>query len=896
MDQEKDTNSVEPLAEEAIGKFEAISNAASTQLSTATNVSRETLAYPNASNAHDVLKNLEKSARAVGESNRHLTREPAIARVVVLDSNKKKRTYYICRAAPVSGVPNLASYRAAIGRLASLPIGESIIAPNGEELEVVEQARFRPFCDSVGWDSNSTVIETEGFGPATIRSLREFLKSVSDARNVDDILEKIQAEETLGESILSGIRRSVITKMALRDQPILDKLQDEVFRLPLDSQLFLFGPPGTGKTTTLIRRLGQKLNVSFLNEDERALIETSRVTRDLVHDVSWRMFTPTDLLRLYLKEAFQREGIPAPDDRVQTWGDFRRHVSRNVFGILRNASGNGLYICRDEVEYLKSGIEAQSIQWYEDYFDWQRSDFQREMREAARTLSESDMDGARALGARLTEILDSRGWMALTAEAPRAQALVSGIKGSCDDLIRGALKEQLKADPKFLDELALFLDSLSVSNATEADERDEVEEPDDEESVAHTPKSKAIHAYMAALRTHARSVAAGRSIAKTARNGKIIEWIGVRSLDEKRLLALGKSLICQSNARRFADPVRRSIEGVGRRYRSFRTLRLSEGKWYRGKGIDSRDIHPLELDLILLAILRSAAEFLHRQRIVNAIDDPIWSSLRPALEVCRNQIVVDEATDFSPVQLACMSALAHPFTRSFFACGDFNQRLTTWGTRSREEMEWAVRGVEFREINVAYRQTRELVSLARDIVVAVGGSNPIVELPPNVDNNGVEPALLEHAADEGLLVGWLAERLREIEHFVGQAPSVAIFVGSEAEVAPLADALDRLLVEDNFRVVACPRGQVMGQDNDVRVFDIQHIKGLEFEAVFFVGIDQVAVRQPTLFDKYLYVGATRAATYLGLTCRDELPEPIRSLRSRFVADWKTPSAGFGVRQ
>jgi len=61
-------------------------------------------------------------------------------------------------------------------------------------------------------------------------------------------------------------------------------------------------------------------------------------------------------------------------------------------------------------------------------------------------------------------------------------------------------------------------------------------------------------------------------------------------------------------------------------------------------------------------------------------------------------------------------------------------------------------------------------------------------------------------------------------------------------------------------------GQTVGQDNDVRVFDVQHIKGLEFEAVFFVDVDELAERLPTLFDRYLYVGATRAATYLGLTC------------------------------
>jgi DNA helicase IV len=79
----------------------------------------------------------------------------------------------------------------------------------------------------------------------------------------------------------------------------------------------------------------------------------------------------------------------------------------------------------------------------------------------------------------------------------------------------------------------------------------------------------------------------------------------------------------------------------------------------------------------------------------------------------------------------------------------------------------------------------------------------------------------------------------------------------------------------------------MGQDSDVRVFDVQHIKGLEFEAVFFIGIDRLAKLHPQLFDKYLYVGTTRAATYLGFTCDKVLPPAISSLRPLFVSDWKT---------
>ena len=76
----------------------------------------------------------------------------------------------------------------------------------------------------------------------------------------------------------------------------------------------------------------------------------------------------------------------------------------------------------------------------------------------------------------------------------------------------------------------------------------------------------------------------------------------------------------------------------------------------------------------------------------------------------------------------------------------------------------------------------------------------------------------------------------------------------------------------------------------MRVFDIQHIKGLEFEAVFFVGIDQLAALHPAMFDNYLYVGTTRAANYLGVTCEGALPTAIESLRTHFGQDWQAPSS------
>jgi hypothetical protein len=86
------------------------------------------------------------------------------------------------------------------------------------------------------------------------------------------------------------------------------------------------------------------------------------------------------------------------------------------------------------------------------------------------------------------------------------------------------------------------------------------------------------------------------------------------------------------------------------------------------------------------------------------------------------------------------------------------------------------------------------------------------------------------------------------------------------------------LQDENFRVVACPNGQVVGHQNEIRVLDVQHIKGLEFEAVFFVDLDVLADERADLFPGYPYVGSTRAATYSGVTCRKALPSILKPIR------------------
>ncbi len=889
---------IELIADDALTQFKKVAEAAQSALRAAPVRGVDSLAYVNTMTSANAIQRLSRVDQENRDSLRRLALEPAIARVTVSDENGKKSTYYFCRAD--QGMPNLSiiSYRAKIGRLAALQVGEEFRLPNDSIVEVVESAKLRPYQVERGWDSRDTVVEGEHFGPITIESLRAFLNKIAGAEVTEDLVGQLLAEESETANVIEGVRRSLITKMGLRDQPVLDQYQDEIFRLPLDKRLLILGPPGTGKTTTLIRRLGQKLDTAFLDEDEQRIVESVGAENGSAHANSWLMFTPTELLKQYLKEAFAREGVPASDLRIRTWSDYRRELARNTFGVLRTATGGGFYVLKDAADILTDDALDNPIPWFSDFDEWQRSTFINELRQSAQGLSENQTPKIGPVGQRLLSIIQrasggslSATFSSLAAEVAGIQTFVADLKEVTDKKIHGALNLQLNHNKAFIDELAKFIDGLQQAPDAETDELDDQDGDEEEANIPRTGRAAAASAYMQAVRAQARAQASKRSIGKNTRNGKVIEWLGGRSLSEADRAEVGASLLIQTSARRFVNPVKRYIDGIPRRYRAFRRLRQEEGKWYRKDGFSPTDLHPLELDVVLLAILKGVNDLLSKPNIALDIDAPVWSSLKPVLDLYKNQILVDEAPDFSPVQIACMAALSHPRIRSFFACGDFNQRLTTWGSRSIDQMKWVFPEIEVKEITVTYRQSRQLNELARSLILAAGGADRGATLPEHVNNDCVAPALLEGASEPAAVIDWLAQRIREIERFVGQMPSIAVFVVSEAEVQPVADELNAALAGENTQVVACPKGQVMGQDNDVRVFDVEHIKGLEFEAVFFIGIDRLASLHPQLFDKYLYVGTTRAATYLGVTCDDVLPTAISALRPMFVTDWTDKAFG-----
>jgi hypothetical protein len=882
---------LQQLADQTLAFFERTAADAREKL-LATDSGPEALAAVNTFTAEKELRGLSAVNAETRRRLHILSTEPAIARVVVLEDGRRS-IYFVGNATPDTTVDKtikVVNYRAALGRLAALPVGDELVksAPSGDKvLEIIEKTLLRPFSDAEGWDARDSRLEHVDHLPKTIVSMRAVApRKVDDTSSGTDLIDRLLADATNEENLVEGFRRTVITKMGLRNAAALDRFQDEIFRLPLATRLLLIGPPGTGKTTTLIKRLGLKLDYAHLTNDERRVVALSAAGKDGLAD-SWLMFAPTDLLAQYVKENFAREGIAASNLRIRTWSNFRQDIARNNLGILRTGLKRGGMVMKESVKSVQSATLLNQTSWYSDFEAWQESAFWEEMSAQAKLLSEADDRVLRDAGAVVKRIMAGGGAEpSVLAELMDKASTLTGpaadIRASVEKRAREAFARELTKDPTLLPALAEFVSTLEEDGGEEEDP--DVDE-DEERPISRSSREAAFLAYVDAVSALARAHVTGRRVSPRSRNGKLMQWIGSRVPAEDELAVLGRNLRAASAVARFTNPLRRYLGNIPSRYRQFRRLRLGEGTWYNKEAFAGSDAHPLEVDLIVLARLKTAATLLSNRRFAANLADTRYATLKSVADLHRTQIAVDEATDFSPVQLACMAALADPSALSFTACGDFLQRITSWGIRSQADLS-LIGDVDMRTIRTTYRHSRQLNEFVHGIIKLEHEDASLAELPQHVDNDGVMPALAIGLRTDEQIAEWIAVRIAESEAISGTVPSIAILVDAEERVLPLSRAMNDALSHTNITSVPCQGGLSVGQDNQVRVFDVRHIKGLEFEAVFFVGLDRLARDEPDLLAKYLYVGATRAALFLGLTVEEQMPQAIRGLEALCVTSWK----------
>ncbi len=274
-----------------------------------------------------------------------------------------------------------------------------------------------------------------------------------------------------------------------------------------------------------------------------------------------------------------------------------------------------------------------------------------------------------------------------------------------------------------------------------------------------------------------------------------------------------------------------------------------------GDAVDEAELDP-EDDTLLL-------------RLSQRLRGPI---LRPGGQeaLSYEHILIDEAQDLSPVELAVITQTVSG-GQSITLAGDVAQRLymdngfTGWNDLLRE---LSLSHVQVEPLQITYRSTEQVMDFAHAVLGPLAPSNPA-----RATRVGA-PVELFGFAHSGDAVGFLAEALRELVTDEPQA-SIAV-VARYPEQADLFHSGLHQAEIPNLRRIA---DQDFPFKAGVDVTDLRQVKGLEFDYVILVEVNQSTYPVDDESRHLLHIGATRAAHQLWLLCTGRpselLPDVLR---------------------
>lgn len=852
---------------------------------------------------------------------RYLVDHPASARVRAHNwETDKDLELFVCAGMPPVGkggrkgvrFPELsgrqvASYRSLVGRMASFNPGDMF----EDIFEILEIEKLDPVLRKGEIDSWNTQFIAVDRKPATVPSLRAYLKPKPAAESfgwLDDDEDRAEAEE--GKVIEGFVRKERIAFGLQRI--IVSREQDEIYSRPIDSRIILLGAAGTGKTTTMAQRLRSKMYEEGRTEEEQELVASAREA-GLGFEENWIIFTPSELLKQYVRNALDNEGLGRLESQMSTWEDFSLRLALSKLGFLRGRDNRGGLVLPPE-RGAGEGITAKALArpsvWLEAFSGYRDGLALEKIRERVKQVALSADPELSSIGEaiRFTAEKEEADFAGIFASVKDAEIRIEKRAGGLKEEIRRQLRECMEECARripgleakwtaLLEEEKAKREAQGTRVGEDAAAQEGTDEFGQEETAeeTETPAGKVNPSteLRLTLQRWSEGLASGKTPASPAFKARI-EVIRAGLPAKEKALAIGRLSLERKSALWLRGAFRWYLLQSWRCYRSFRRADLKNASpdWYDRSSHKAGEICQAELDLLILLHLRTLRSLYANRRVRTQYREELASELG---KCCRMMVFVDEATDFSPMQLAAMAALAHPYLNSFFACGDINQRLTEGGIRSEDELRWAVPGADICRLRTSYRQTRALHEIGQAFLGAGLASEDDSAVQEELASEGdLRPALgtwnytLEGEAE------WTVARIGEmLSYYEGsELPTVAVFVPTRSEVRPLAQILQasRAIQENSLRVQACEDGRAVGADFKIGVYPIEFVKGLEFEAVFFTGVDALAEDAPEHFGQYLYVGATRASRFLGVSCRASLPEPIAEFEDRFCEGWERQKA------
>lgn len=228
-----------------------------------------------------------------------------------------------------------------------------------------------------------------------------------------------------------------------------------------------------------------------------------------------------------------------------------------------------------------------------------------------------------------------------------------------------------------------------------------------------------------------------------------------------------------------------------------------------------------------------------------------------------HHVVIDEAQDFSPFQVYVLKEIT--LGNSFTILGDLSQAIYDYqGIEDWGAFKEVFQETGYYELTRSYRSTKEIIEFANEIIknaeIPVGLATPVFRSGEDVK---VIPA-----EDQ------FTEVLKTLQHLQTEdVKTIAVIGRTDDECRDIYEKLTN--AELTVNVIEADQSKYQG---GISVVPVYLAKGLEFDAVLLIDVDEEHYKNTKHDAKLLYVGCTRSLHDLWIFHSGEASPLIKELK------------------
>lgn len=701
---------------------------------------------------------------------------------------------------------------------------------------------------------------------------------------------------TLQQEEMSNLTRYIRQQGKLRFNPILDPIQNRIKTQNLFNgvTVVIDGGPGTGKTTTMIQRLKYLTDWDAIEEDfitETNLYQLTATQRDHLNTAikeqrDWIFFSPSELLKEYLADAMNREGLANTNAKVWNWGQYLNKVVRENYMLIDPSNENAPFKASRSKEVLfyncSNIIDEFSIFFLENL---------KQIKNKFPKINDSEKQ---YLWMSIATNIQKRFEESDSFSILQFIQLFNSVEQLYSKDCRELLSENRETIKRISDEIYLLSKEKNtiheeISSMANVRFAEQIEETDDEQDIIEDVDmtEELDRRIILMIRTWLKRFCYSKKnsdIHLTPRQERLSELLSPLLTEEhhKCLGRIGELVLFEQFAKYTRGVRSILLEGFSTKYKRFRRQALTnKNKSWNLQELESilkrregKELHPQE-QALLIGFINNLVKMIRKISKEN-MNHPFISAYN---DLARPIIGVDEVTDFCECDIYAMQSLLYNDYSSFTLCGDLMQRLKPQGITSWNKIEPFIGEMKRLEMTTSYRQSTSMLKVAQLLYTDTIGEAP--KYKAYMKSTKVPEPLAYISKNEADKIKWIEKRINEVYIAYGKKlPSIAIFLNNKEDIRDFANNLrdTDFIYDAGIDVVDGSEGNVLASSNQIRVYPIDVVKGMEFDVVFFHNIDNVVV-EDDLIKRYIYVGVSRAAFFLGITLNYDNAEITKYFKS-----------------